>query len=402
MLARMGTVVAELERALQRAWRFDELAVYGDLLQAAGDPRGELVALDLHPNAGDAEWRARRREALNAWLGETLATSAGAVVQHGFVHELRYGCHPPTLLESALGAYVRGYAVWGDSDRIAEALAVLAARPRPWLVRLTIASWSGAPLSSKLADAVIAATPHLAELHLVGAPPFRAFAHPALRLLCLDEAIEAELARGDLEVRRRQSVQRATGWTIAPDDRARLLAAVAEHPNCNHLYATLGETFADPPALLLARAAAAGAIELDGVVARMPAVEPGPVRFVPTKPAGNLVVETASAEVLVGRIDEHGEQIKRCLAEHAMPPDLRAPLVEYLAILQSLADAETRLARQRTLRALGPPLARSLHALVENRGWRGEAGDASWESVEALAAVLAPPGAASRVALRRS
>ena len=39
--------VEDLERALQSSWDRDHLAVYGDALQARGDPRGELIAIDL-------------------------------------------------------------------------------------------------------------------------------------------------------------------------------------------------------------------------------------------------------------------------------------------------------------------------------------------------------------------
>ena len=44
---------------------------------------------------------------LQAWLGPKLAASAGRFVQHGVIHELRDGHHPPDLLESPLGAFVR-------------------------------------------------------------------------------------------------------------------------------------------------------------------------------------------------------------------------------------------------------------------------------------------------------
>jgi hypothetical protein len=44
---------SELEHSLVTSWRLDTLAVQADLLQKQGDPRGELMDLDLeflHPN----------------------------------------------------------------------------------------------------------------------------------------------------------------------------------------------------------------------------------------------------------------------------------------------------------------------------------------------------------------
>jgi len=37
----------DLESALRAAWSAADLAVYADHLQAIGDPRGEIIALDL-------------------------------------------------------------------------------------------------------------------------------------------------------------------------------------------------------------------------------------------------------------------------------------------------------------------------------------------------------------------
>jgi hypothetical protein len=84
----------ELEQALRTAWSAETLAVYGDHLQRLGDPRGELVALDLAPVPEDDAWRARRHELVVAWLGEESAERWEHLVQHGFVHAVRAGEHP--------------------------------------------------------------------------------------------------------------------------------------------------------------------------------------------------------------------------------------------------------------------------------------------------------------------
>jgi hypothetical protein len=81
----VSAVDAEIEHALRAAWSLDALAAYADHLQLRGDPRGELIAFDLHPLADHHAWRKRRRALLAAWLGE-LADRAGHLVQHGFIH----------------------------------------------------------------------------------------------------------------------------------------------------------------------------------------------------------------------------------------------------------------------------------------------------------------------------
>jgi hypothetical protein len=134
---------AALEAALQRSWSFDDLEIYGDALLDGGDPHGEVVALDRQPAHDDARCSERRRDALERWLGSTLAASAGHLVQHGFVHELRCSMHAPDLFETPLGGFVRGYAMWGRAPRVMAALDRVVERPRPWLSRLAIACWSG-------------------------------------------------------------------------------------------------------------------------------------------------------------------------------------------------------------------------------------------------------------------
>ncbi|MBA3539503.1 MAG: hypothetical protein H0T79_07720, partial [Deltaproteobacteria bacterium] len=74
----------ELEAVLRAAFDAagaadrDDLAVYADQLQADGDIRGELIALDLaapeHRFAPTATaWRERRQALIVAWVGGALA-----------------------------------------------------------------------------------------------------------------------------------------------------------------------------------------------------------------------------------------------------------------------------------------------------------------------------------------
>src|SRR5687768_12369045 len=71
--------LAQLEAALQARWDDATAAVYADALIARNDPRGELIALDLHiaRHGLTDELRAARRARVTAWLGDRAWADAG-------------------------------------------------------------------------------------------------------------------------------------------------------------------------------------------------------------------------------------------------------------------------------------------------------------------------------------
>ncbi|HET9988193.1 MAG TPA: hypothetical protein VFQ65_06730, partial [Kofleriaceae bacterium] len=77
------SALAELERELATAWSRDHLAVYADHLQALGDPRGELIAIDLAGRPAASE--GRRAQLVATWLAELPAGRDSAAVDHGFL-----------------------------------------------------------------------------------------------------------------------------------------------------------------------------------------------------------------------------------------------------------------------------------------------------------------------------
>ncbi|WP_163995687.1 hypothetical protein [Pyxidicoccus caerfyrddinensis] len=257
------------------SWRLDALAVQADRLQQRGDPRGELMALDLNPTPEDRGWRHRRHELLTTWLGEPLAARAGHLVQHGFIHALRDDrFHPPGLLDGPLGTFVRRYTVRGDE----QALARLASRPRPWLVQLTF--MPGGPavrVSDTVRDALIAATPHLQELHLLGArPPFDAFPHPAVRRVSLGQQnLPAErntlIVPEGVEVLGCPHAEGRRGPWVENSELELALEAVHEQHDCGRLQESHGEYFAEVGSLpaLLARLRSAGLVTMDGPLVRL-------------------------------------------------------------------------------------------------------------------------------------
>jgi len=190
--------VDELEQALLARWDRDTLLVYADALQARGDARGELIALDLEiaERGVTTELALRRRRRLYEWLG-------GSTICDRPVHEasFRYGFatdffvthdrnadtkqYLTALFASPAGRYVRGLTISvGGLAQLQAAFAVLVCEPRPWLERLELrVVESGARLGDPLVRAVIAATPRLHALALHGGGALRAFPHPTVATL---------------------------------------------------------------------------------------------------------------------------------------------------------------------------------------------------------------------------
>jgi hypothetical protein len=139
----------DLEEALHDAFDHEHLAIYAEELQRQGDPRGELIAVDLRLDAeGDAEELLERRRALLLeLLGPVAAVHPLVRCRYGFVDlmfalrdEMRVGALAAfdAVLGGPLGAYVRDVTFSGDGVRLRELMSMLAQRPRPFLTRLAL------------------------------------------------------------------------------------------------------------------------------------------------------------------------------------------------------------------------------------------------------------------------
>lgn len=208
--------IDELEAALQARWDPETAAVYADALIARGDPRGELIALDLYAeqHGSTPELEQQRRERLAAWLGsdkyfclpwETRASWPSAI--HEMPHRdlwwrehVRFGMlehytisermHPAAedvaaLFASPAAPYLRSVHIDASSKPVAAVLQLLAARSLPWLRRLAITQEYKGHVPEATIDAFVAAAPHLEELSLKGVRIVKAPAHPNVRTLRL-------------------------------------------------------------------------------------------------------------------------------------------------------------------------------------------------------------------------
>jgi hypothetical protein len=80
--------IDDVEAALAASWDREHRAVYGDALAASGDPRGELIAIDLHveTHGPSEELTARKQALIEAWLGAELAARmANGTIKPGFI-----------------------------------------------------------------------------------------------------------------------------------------------------------------------------------------------------------------------------------------------------------------------------------------------------------------------------
>ncbi|MEO8550986.1 MAG: hypothetical protein ABI678_13465, partial [Kofleriaceae bacterium] len=181
--------IAELEVAVRASWDREAIAIYADHLQAIGDPRGELVAIDLRiDEAGaDAAVIARRNELIAEWFGADLPPGT---VRYGFVDVDATGSTGQLQLTAALrgpgAAYVRSVALAGEAPHVAAALALLAERPHPWLTALTVKQWQEG-FATTCDDATTARlfshAPSLRSLDLSGRRILGNVAHPRVEQL---------------------------------------------------------------------------------------------------------------------------------------------------------------------------------------------------------------------------
>jgi len=193
----------QLEATLRARWDREALAVYGDYLMAEGDPRGDMIAIDLaiDERGSSPELAARRDQLIRDCFGDTIPPGT---MRYGFFDVDATSAAPSPQLEAAFSgpaaAYVRSIVICGTPATLHDALAAVASVPRPWLQRLALRQWSESKAApySRLAGALIAATPHLDTLELDGRNVLDDLAHPTLlRLRVSGYDATASLVRGD-------------------------------------------------------------------------------------------------------------------------------------------------------------------------------------------------------------
>lgn len=139
-------VRAIVERPLEDAPR----AVYADVLVERGDPRGELIQLQLLGARADGRQRARARDLLEAHAGGWLAPHGGAVVLEGSVFERGF-LHHAVLGRRMLAAQVTEAAI---TSGLLDTVATVEFRAHERLERVLRARATAHGLRERWVDAV--------------------------------------------------------------------------------------------------------------------------------------------------------------------------------------------------------------------------------------------------------
>ena len=157
---------AALEAQLRVTADRDSLAIYADVLMAEGDPRGELIALELQ--------RPERWPLLARWLASHLKVEPGG--DHLHVTSKDY----LSWLDEPIGEFCRGVSLLARIEDTQKAVAAIARRPRLWVTRIKLQPGFGTLV---LDEAFAAAVPNLVELEAIGGFDLRRFRHPTLSRL---------------------------------------------------------------------------------------------------------------------------------------------------------------------------------------------------------------------------
>jgi len=188
----------QLEDALVAEWTYDNLAVYSDFLLSRGEPRGELIAIDLGLLAQprSAALVKRRAAILDDLLGDWREMHT-SWFRLGFVYPRLSSMTPgalKTILESPFAPYLRDVAILGAATWIKRYFSRIGQIEQRWLRRITIESddrySSGLPIiSTRAANALIEATPSLRQIEqfvhrgFQRRPLFESFEHPRAKLV---------------------------------------------------------------------------------------------------------------------------------------------------------------------------------------------------------------------------
>jgi len=196
-------------------------AVYADLLHAHDDPRGELIALDLHaPSMTKHSLESWRGLLIRQWLGDDFDVQFDAEQQLWYVGSLG-ASHAkfdggflelfiteedytadlvvPTLLDTPAAEHLRSLSMLGSTIMLQQVLEKLVATKRPWLQHLEIARYPHLrPLlvDPALGAALVANAPHLEALRLFGRNLFGEWSHPTMHSLGVTGAEAIELTAG--------------------------------------------------------------------------------------------------------------------------------------------------------------------------------------------------------------
>lgn len=177
---------AQLRDGLDRAVDPDIVVVYADQLQALGDPRGELIVVDLEieQSGGSPALTKRRAELIEQWLGSQRPHGR---IRYGFVDLDATSADPIEQVRTALGSkaarFIRSVTAVGPPKSLGETIAAITEEPRPFLSRLTLRQWNDGAQPVIESSTALAPLTNLQRLEVDARTLFDRLEHPALRSL---------------------------------------------------------------------------------------------------------------------------------------------------------------------------------------------------------------------------
>jgi hypothetical protein len=168
---------SEIEAELAEEFDHEQLAVYADVLQTEGDPRGELIALDL------ANSDAEREALLVRWLGPELAATVDSEL--GFITGICLDNEEQLAawLAHPAAHYVRGASITGPQHWVGHAARQLAERSGRWLAQLSLRVIGWGPMANDIVENFFAAAPRLERLEVWGQGVLGEVGHPHVKSL---------------------------------------------------------------------------------------------------------------------------------------------------------------------------------------------------------------------------
>lgn len=188
----------DIETRLAQQFDVEHLSVYADYLQSIGDPRGELIALDLQR----LEPSPRYDRVMRDWLGRFDYLQRDRMhFRYGFVAQLRLFDHLQPedtlrrLFASPAAPFVLRVHLEGTPALLPRVLALLVEQAHPWLQRLEIRDREFGPNAARpplfddaLCRALAEATPSLDALEVRGPAMFGVLGHPNLRAMRIHDS----------------------------------------------------------------------------------------------------------------------------------------------------------------------------------------------------------------------
>jgi hypothetical protein len=239
---------------------------------------------------------------------------------------------------------------------------------------------------------LIAATPRLTELVLIGEPLVEVFPHPALRRVAASSG--NEIISDRISLAPVTAAHRAAGPMLTDEDVLLVLELVDAARDVNDLYAHT-TSLAEPLPALVTRLAAAGLVELDGPIARVALSERRLLGAYAAPPHGRywgrrLHVGVELEDVLeIPWIGGMLPLLRACMIRFPLSGTNRDELGRFLALMeQGGGPHDTERVR---------PIARALACLHELHGLWPDAieihDDSPWLDLERLVTLLTGPGA---------